>query len=237
MGCTKFFACALACALAGTAAAQAEDVRLVYPTDAAAAELDSSTPAKRVEPPVREDSEIDVVTPLGQIRAVLAALENVKATEEQQARDIAALKSADFGGLFPVVEKTAEQQQKLLAQVDGFAASLASQGAKIDSLAKMIEDIRATAEATQQTMASAERVTDKGQAIIADSYKILAIITFVLVCAYIVWRFGASIMQKAAARRDAYITKRAEEIAERERAKAAAAAAAAAAATTQGGAA
>ena len=86
-------------------------------------------------------------------------------------------------------------------------------------------------------MASAERIEDKGQAIIADSYKILAIVTFVLVCAYIVWRFGASIWQKAAARRDAYITKRAEEIAERERAKAAAAAAAAAAATTQGGAA
>lgn len=228
---TKIFACAIACAFCAQAAL-AEDVRLVYPTDAAAAELDSSTPAKRVEPPAREESEIDVVTPLGQIRAVLAALEDVKATEEQQARDIAALKNADFGSLFPIVEKSAEQQKQLLAQVDGFATALREQSGKIDSLAKMIEDLRATAEATQKTVESGERITENGKTIIADSYKILAIITFALVCVYIVWRFGATILQKAAERRDAYITKRAEEIAERQRAQAAAAAA-----NTQGGAA
>ena len=70
------FAVAVMATFTFAAATFADDgeVRLIYPTDAAAAELDSSRPEKRIEPPVRELSEQDVLTPLGQVRAVMTSL-------------------------------------------------------------------------------------------------------------------------------------------------------------------
>ena len=68
---TKAAGAAVFCLWLVGGAPAAEEVKLIYPTDAAAAELDNSRPEKRIEPPVREESEIDVVTPLGQVKSVL----------------------------------------------------------------------------------------------------------------------------------------------------------------------
>ena len=72
------FALFLFCGASVVAAGEELDVKLVYPAQAADTEaLDSSTPAKRVVPPVFEETEIDLVTQIGQIRTVLNSLTGV----------------------------------------------------------------------------------------------------------------------------------------------------------------
>ena len=168
------FVFALACAL--TAPAGAEDVKLVYPSDAAAIELDNSTPAKRIEPPVREESEQDVVTPLGQIRAVLASLQAIEENQEEVARDVAALKKLDVSNLFPVVEKSVEGQKALAQTVDGVALSVKNAAAKIDALQQTVADLRATVESVEKTAASIERIRTSRW----TDYCVIAILTILL---------------------------------------------------------
>ncbi|MGN1063780.1 MAG: hypothetical protein ACI4QC_00065 [Thermoguttaceae bacterium] len=179
------FAFALACAL--TAPAGAEDVKLVYPSDAAAIELDNSTPAKRIEPPVREESEQDVVTPLGQIRAVLASLQAIEENQEEVARDVAALKKLDVSNLFPVVEKSAEDQKALAQTVDGVALSVKNAAAKIDALQQTVADLRATVESVEKTAASVERIRTSRW----TDYCVIAILALVLI--QLIWRAVAAI--------------------------------------------
>ena len=174
------FVFALACAL--TAPAGAEDVKLVYPSDAAAIELDNSTPAKRIEPPVREESEQDVVTPLGQIRAVLASLQAIEENQEDVARDVAALKKLDVSNLFPVVEKSVEGQKALAQTVDGVALSVKNAAAKIDALQQTVADLRATVESVEKTAASIERIRTSRW----TDYCVIAILALVLI--QLIWR-------------------------------------------------
>lgn len=179
-GILMFSAFAFACAL--TAPAGAEDVKLVYPSDAAAIELDNSTPAKRIEPPVREDSEQDVVTPLGQIRAVLASLQAIEENQEEVARDVAALKKLDVSNLFPVVEKSVEGQKALAQTVDGVALSVKNAAAKIDALQQTVADLRATVESVEKTAASVERIRTSRW----TDYCVIAILALVLI--QLIWR-------------------------------------------------
>lgn len=92
-----------------------EEVKLIYPTDAAAAELDSSTPAKRVEPPVREDSEQDVVTPLGQVRYVVETLGTIEAQQKTLAADVSAIKSLDLSELLADLKRAREERREIAA--------------------------------------------------------------------------------------------------------------------------
>ena len=185
---TGIFVAALACAL--TAPASAEDVKLVYPSDAAAIELDNSTPAKRIEPPVREDSEQDVVTPLGQIRAVLASLQAIEENQEEVARDVAALKKLDVSNLFPVVEKSVEGQKALAQTVDGVALSVKNAAAKIDALQQTVADLRATVESVEKTAASVERIRTSRW----TDYCVIAILALVLV--QLIWRAVSAVSGK-----------------------------------------
>lgn len=87
------FALLLFCGASVVAAGEELDVKLVYPAQAADTEaLDSSTPAKRVVPPVFEETEIDPVTPLGQIRGVLNSLAGVESAQSKIMEDVASLR-------------------------------------------------------------------------------------------------------------------------------------------------
>ena len=87
------FALFLFCGVSVVAAGEELDVKLVYPAQAADTEaLDSSTPAKRVVPPVFEETEFDPVTPLGQIRGVLNSLAGVESAQSKIMEDIASLR-------------------------------------------------------------------------------------------------------------------------------------------------
>lgn len=87
------FALFLFCGASVVAAGEELDVKLVYPAQAADTEaLDSSTPAKRVVPPVLEETEVDPVTPLGQIRTVLNSLAGVESAQSKIMEDVASLR-------------------------------------------------------------------------------------------------------------------------------------------------
>lgn len=87
------FALLLFCGASVVAAGEELDVKLIYPAQAADTEaLDSSTPAKRVVPPVFEETEIDPVTPLGQIRGVLNSLAGVESAQSKIMEDVASLR-------------------------------------------------------------------------------------------------------------------------------------------------
>ncbi len=160
-------------------------VTLVYPTPAASIELDESTPQKRATPPVREESEFDPVTPLGQIQAVRGALERIEAAQEEVKTEIK--KSArtisdddaflsKFNNLFPLLERGANDSEKIKTDVDQLMKTTDGIGAKIDSLAKTTENLRVTVEAAQKTAASIEKIRTSRW----TDYAVVAILALVL---------------------------------------------------------
>lgn len=87
------FALILFCGASVVAAGEDHEIKLIYPAQAADSEtLDSSTPTKRVVPPVFEETEIDPVTPLGQIRGVLNSLAGVESAQSKIMEDVASLR-------------------------------------------------------------------------------------------------------------------------------------------------
>lgn len=189
---TKAAGAAVFCLWIAGGAPAAEEVKLIYPTDAAAAELDNSRPEKRIEPPVREEAEIDVVTPLGQVKSVLDSLETIEASQTALARDIANLRTLDLSNAFPLIEKTAEGQKEVLS--------------RIDQIQKTTENLRASIEAAQKTAESVERIRTSRW----TDFAVLAIL--VLLLCQIAWKFGAGIWKKLAERRRAYIVAEAERL-------------------------
>lgn len=181
--------------LFGTAVSNAEDVKLVYPADAAAAELDDSTASKRIEPPVRENSEQDVVTPLGQVQNVLNQLNGIEATVTQLSRDVSTLKGLDLSGVLPVVEKTAQEQQQTLS--------------KLVELRGMVADLRATVDKAEKATANVKAIQENKLTI----FLLVAILTL-LIC-QVIWKFGAGILARVAERRRAYILAEAEKLLQR----------------------
>ena len=123
------FTLGLAVALAA-GAAFGQDVKLVYPSDAASIELDNSRPEKRIEPPVRESSESDVVTPLGQVSSVLNSLANL---EEGQARleakierELASIKGIDVSGIVEELARARTERGKIAESVDALSKKVAA---------------------------------------------------------------------------------------------------------------
>lgn len=195
--------------LFGTAVSFAEDVKLVYPTDAAAAELDDSTASKRIEPPVRENSEQDVVTPLGQVREILTTLNEIEAKQAVLARDVGSLKTLDLSNVFPLLEKTEAEQKEILSSVETIASSTRGLVAKIDQLQKTTENLRATVEGVQKTAASVEAIRTSRW----TDWAVVAILA--LIVCQLVWKFGAGILARVAERRRAYILAEAEKLLQR----------------------
>lgn len=195
--------------LFGTAVSNAEDVKLVYPADAAAAELDDSTASKRIEPPVRENSEQDVVTPLGQVREILSSLKEIEANQSALARDVGSLKTLDLSNVFPLLEKTETEQKEILSSVETVMASTRGLVSKIDQLQKTTENLRATVEGVQKTAASVEAIRTSRW----TDWAVVAILA--LIVCQLVWKFGAGILARVAERRRAYILAEAEKLLQR----------------------
>lgn len=163
------------------------EVRVVYPSSAAQVELDDSTPAKRAEPPARESNELDPVTPLGQIRAVLESLSRLESAQEEIRTELrkttnnldddaivaklgAKLPTRErFDALFPALEKNSEDVDALTKTTSGIAA-------KLDALQKTTENLRATVESAQKTAASIEKIRTSRW----TDYAVLAILALVL---------------------------------------------------------
>lgn len=220
-GILMFSAFAFACAL--TAPASAEDVKLVYPSDAAAIELDNSTPAKRIEPPVREDSEQDVVTPLGQIRDVLNSLDSIEAATESIKKD---MKTFDLSGIFPLLEKTNKGQEALTANVTELMSVVKAFDGRISAIEKATENIKEAVEKGNEFMANAKDVASTGERAVDKATRLAIFITCAIVAFFFLWKFGATItgfFKTLSARRDAYLLAQAEEIVRKQQASAAAA--------------
>lgn len=153
-----------------------QDVKVVYPTTATdVAELDSSTPAKRAEPPVRETNEFDPTTPIGQIRRVLETLDKLEADNATLQARLQGLEKLD--ALIPLLEKDSQRAEALTANVENLLQSSRLMGGKIDDLKQTTENLRATVEAAQKTAASIESIRQSRW----TDYAVLAILAIVLI--------------------------------------------------------
>ena len=152
-----------------------QDVQLIYPTTAIdVTELDSSTPSKRAEPPVRETAEFDPMTPIGQIRGIN---ESLKRLEEDLAK-IQEMKGLDeVNRILPFLEREAETSETISTNVESIIKTTGALGARIEELQKAAEDIRATVESVQKTMETINKLRESKW----TDYAILAILAiFVL---------------------------------------------------------
>lgn len=185
---TKFWLAALLLvAPLAVAEEPADTFQLIYPMSAASEEsLDATTPANRITPPVREEAEVDPVTPLGQIRGVITSLDEIKkATADLKERingldheALAALPTKkDFDGLLPLLERGAEQTGEIETNVESLVQSNRLIGGRIEEIAKTTADLRATVESAQQTIASIESIRQSRW----TDYAVLAILAIVLI--------------------------------------------------------
>lgn len=210
-----------ACSLLPAFAFAADDDKtttLVYPAPAAEIELDNSTPAKRATPPVREESEFDPVTPLGQIRAVKdsldrqeAAIEELKSEVKKGARTLSDDEGflSRFNSLFPLIERTAAEGEETKANVETLAKTTDGIAAKLDALQKMTENLKATVEAAQKTAASIEKIRTSRW----TDYAVLAILALVLLqLGTRVVSFFANVVKSSRERLEAQIFERAQAI-------------------------
>lgn len=163
-----------------------EVVRLVYPMSAAEeATLDGTTPANRITPPVKEEVEVDPVTPLGQIRAVLSSLarleeaqadlkERIKGIDSNALSELPSKK--DFAGILPLLEQSATKTNEIETDVESLVQSNKLIGGRIEDIAKTTADLRATVESAQQTIASIERIRTSRW----TDYAVIAILALLL---------------------------------------------------------
>lgn len=134
-----------------------QDVQLIYPTTAIdVTELDSSTPSKRAEPPVRETAEFDPMTPIGQIRGINESLKRLE----------------EVNRILPFLEREAETSETISTNVESIIKTTGALGARIEELQKAAEDIRATVESVQKTMETINKLRESKW----TDYAILAIL-------------------------------------------------------------
>ena len=197
-------------AIAATTSYGQEEVKVVYPSSATEiAGVDSSTVSKRAEPPVREESEFDPVTPIGQIRAVRDSLTR---TEETLEEIRTALKKDDEGllsSLFPLAKKSADDGAATKSNVETLLKTTDGIGAKLDTLAQTTENLRATVEAAQKTAASIEKIRTSRWTDFAV-FAILALVAIQLLAK--VGSVIAGVVQSSRERLEARIYEKAEQL-------------------------
>ncbi|MBR5757176.1 MAG: hypothetical protein IKX88_01105, partial [Thermoguttaceae bacterium] len=109
-----FYFCVLAALITAPCFADDDDTtKLVYPMLAADTELDNSSPAKRITPPVREDVEYDPVTPIGQIRAIIDTLNTLETQQNALIDTVGKLRLDENKDLFPLLERGAKNQESI----------------------------------------------------------------------------------------------------------------------------
>lgn len=151
-------------------AEEPQEVTVVYPTQATeAVELDSSTPAKRVEPPTREDSEIDPVTPLGQIRAVLESLTRLETSQKSLEAQIKKTPQGDN------LAQKADVTSIMTALTTG-SEERAGLGERLDKLRETTENLRKTMEAIAEASESIEKLHDSKW----SNYALIAILALMI---------------------------------------------------------
>lgn len=150
-------------------------MQLIYPKTAIdVTELDSTTPEKRAEPPVRETSEYDPTTPIGQIRSIsesLKRLEEDRAAIHQQIKGL-----EEVNRILPLLEREAQRSESDSSNIDSLVQSSRVIGTKIDDLKKTTENLRASVEAVQKTAASIESIRQSRW----TDYAVLAILALLL---------------------------------------------------------
>lgn len=161
-----------------------EPTMLVYPTAAAQTELDNSTPAKRITPPVREDTEYDPVTPIGQINGIITTLntltagqEAIKENQNTLAEIVGKLQLGENKDLFPLLERGAKEQSEIAAKLD-----------KLADVPQMIRDLNSAIDKSSDKIDKLEKITANVRAINENRavlYLLIAILALLL--SQLVW--------------------------------------------------
>lgn len=162
-----------------------EPTMLVYPTAAAQTELDNSTPAKRITPPVREDTEYDPVTPIGQINGIVTTLnaltagqEAIKENQNTLAEIVGKLQLGENKDLLPLLERGAKEQSEIAAKLD-----------KLADVPQMITDLRASVESVEKTTANIKAIRQSRW----TDFCVVAILTILLL--QLVWYVVSTILK------------------------------------------
>ena len=162
-----------------------EPTMLVYPTAAAQTELDNSTPAKRITPPVREDTEYDPVTPIGQINGIVTTLnaltagqEAIKENQNSLAEIIGKLQLGENKDLLPLLERGAKEQSEIAAKLD-----------KLADVPQMITDLRASVESVEKTTANIKAIRQSRW----TDFCVVAILTILLL--QLVWYVVSTVLK------------------------------------------
>ena len=162
-----------------------EPTMLVYPTAAAQTELDNSTPAKRITPPVREDTEYDPVTPIGQINGIITTLntlsagqEAIKENQNSLAEIIGKLQLGENKDLLPLLERGAKEQSEIAAKLD-----------KLADVPQMITDLRASVESVEKTTANIKAIRQSRW----TDFCVVAILTILLL--QLVWYVVSTVLK------------------------------------------
>lgn len=163
-------------------------MQLIYPMAAADTELDNSTPAKRITPPVREDSEYDPISPIGQIRDIVNTLNKLEDQQDSILETVGKLQLGETKDLLPFLERGAKQGDAIGSNVETLLESSKSIATKIESLQATMADLRATVESVEKTAASVERIRTSRW----TDYAVIAILALVII--QLVWRVGASLV-------------------------------------------
>lgn len=165
-----------------------EPTMLIYPTAAADTELDNSTPAKRITPPVREDGEYDPITPIGQIRDIVNTLNKLENQQDSLLETVGKLQLGENKDLLPLLERGAKNQDTIGSNVSEILQTSKVIGSKIDAIQKTTSDLRASLEAVQKTAASVERIRTSRW----TDFAVVAILALVLI--QLVWKIGAVVV-------------------------------------------
>lgn len=180
-----FCLCVLTAFAAAPAFADDEPTMLVYPTAAAQTELDNSTPAKRITPPVREDTEYDPVTPIGQINGIITTLnaltagqEAIKENQNTLAEIVGKLQLGENKDLLPLLERGAKEQSEIAAKLD-----------KLADVPQMITDLRASVESVEKTTANIKAIRQSRW----TDFCVVAILTILLL--QLVWYVVSTILK------------------------------------------
>jgi len=180
-----FCLCVLTAFAAAPAFAGDEPTMLVYPTAAAQTELDNSTPAKRITPPVREDTEYDPVTPIGQINGIITTLnalasgqESIKESQNTLAEIIGKLQLGENKDLLPLLERGAKEQSEIAAKLD-----------KLADVPQMITDLRASVESVEKTTANIKAIRQSRW----TDFCVVAILTILLL--QLVWYVVSTVLK------------------------------------------
>lgn len=184
-----FIFCLLAAFAAPTFADENDGaMQLIYPMAAADTELDNSTPAKRITPPVREDSEYDPISPIGQIRDIVNTLNKLEDQQDSLLETVGKLQLGENKDLLPLLERGAKNQDTIGSNVSEILQTSKVIGTKIDTLQTTMADLRATVESVEKTAASVERIRTSRW----TDYAVGVILALVLI--QLVWKVGSVVV-------------------------------------------